>query len=74
MNALTFTSNGEIVCLYTEAIDLTTLGILTMTRATQIEFNVQTQQWEVRDTAGSVLHTDHRRSACLNWEQEYFNQ
>src|SRR4051812_46590566 len=37
-HVVTFTESGEGHCLYTEAIDLASIGRLTMRRATSIEF------------------------------------
>ena len=68
---LTFDPGGTIHTLYDENIDLRALGSLTMRRATQIEFNEATQQWEVRDVSGTkCLHVDPSRAACLQWERE----
>ena len=37
-HVLTFTESGEGHCLYTEAIELASIGRLTMRRATSVEF------------------------------------
>jgi hypothetical protein len=68
---LTFTPDGQGHTLYSELIDLRRLGPITCTRASVIEFNPATQQWEVQepDTA-RVLYQHPQRSACLDWEQE----
>lgn len=66
-----FDPNGKIGCLYTEAIDLRSLGKLEVTRATDIVFNDVIQQWETRHaTTGEVLFSDPSRAACLAWERE----
>ena len=70
---LTFDVEGVGHCLYTEAIPLQTLGTLEMQRATSIEFNPTTQQWEVKTAEGAILHSDPSRSRCLVWEVEHFN-
>ena len=68
---LRFDPMGKVVCLYTEAIDLRSLGKLEVTRATDIVFNDVTQQWEAKGVAtGEVLFSDPSRSACLVWEQQ----
>ena len=70
-SVLRFDSKGEIGCLYTEAIDLRSLGKLEVTRATDIVFNDATQEWETKSAAtGEVLFADPSRAACLAWEQE----
>ncbi len=70
---LSFSPQGVASCLYTEAIDLSTLGPLQVTRATHIEFNSSSQAWEVMDIEGHVLFVHHSRQACLDWEQRHFN-
>ncbi len=61
-------TNGEARCLYTEAIDLASIGLLEIQRASQIEFNNQTQRWEVKDRQGQTLYTHPCRADCLAWE------
>ena len=73
-HVLTFLPNGEGCCLYTEAIELAAIGTLAIRRATSIEFDAASQQWEVRDAGGALLHTHPSREACLNWEHRHFNQ
>ena len=67
---LTFDSNGTGSCLYSELIDLKSIGSLEVTRATQIEFNNQTQHWEVKDNRGVILYFNRSRTACLAWEHQ----
>ena len=69
-----FAGNGEGHCLYTEAIELAAIGRLTIRRATTIEFSETSQQWEVRDAGGALLHTNPSREVCLTWEHRHFNQ
>jgi uncharacterized protein YjlB len=73
-HVLTFDPNGLGHCLYTESVDLAAIGPLEITRASTIEHNHTTQQWEVRDRAGELLHQDPARTACLAWEHQYFNR
>jgi hypothetical protein len=69
MNAvLTIIPNGNISGLYTELIDLSSLGRLEIRRASTIEFNNQTQHWEVKDRRGTLLFFARSRNACLEWE------
>jgi hypothetical protein len=72
MNAtITFVPDGTGHCLYTEAIDLKSIGPLEIQRATTIEFNGKTQRWEVRDANGNrLLFQDHSREVCLKWEHQ----
>jgi len=62
--------NGH--CLYTEQIDLTALGELQIERASNVEFNNQTQQWEVKNLENQLLFHHRSRSVCLAWEQQHF--
>jgi len=69
MNAvLTFNTNGTGSCLYTELIDLHSIGRLEVSRASTIEFNNQTQRWEVKNQRGRTLFFARSRAACLEWE------
>lgn len=62
---------GRIDCLYTEAIDLRSLGKLEVTRATEIVFHPDQQAWEVRSVSSDdVLFAAPSREACLQWERE----
>jgi hypothetical protein len=70
-HALTFGVNGTGRCLYSKLIDLERLGDLHITRSSNIEFNNQTQQWEVKTLEGEVLFIHPSRSACLVWEHEH---
>jgi hypothetical protein len=71
---LTFNPNGTGSCLYTELIDLNKIGQLEVTRATTIEFNNQTQFWEVKNRKGTVLYFSRSRIACLAWENHELNR
>jgi hypothetical protein len=70
---LTFAPSGEGNCLYTELIDLASIGSLEITRATSIEFNNTTQHWEVRQN-GAVMFQNRSRAICLAWEHQHFNR
>ena len=71
---LKFDPTGNGHCLYTEAIDLSLLGALEIVRASSIEFNNATQQWEIKSPERLLLFSDPSRQACLDWEQQYFNR
>jgi hypothetical protein len=64
-----FTPEGTAHCLWTEALPLHELGRLQVTRATNVEFNNVTQQWEVKGRRGHLRFFSTSRSACLEWEQ-----
>ncbi|MHA3774520.1 hypothetical protein ACXR0O_23595 [Verrucomicrobiota bacterium sgz303538] len=74
VHVLTFTPDGAGHGLYTEVIELTAIGLLSIERATSIEFNEQTQEWEVKGTSGDLLYSDASRANCLTWEHRHFNQ
>ena len=63
---------GKVQGLYTELLDLTRLGRLTLRRISRIEFNHRRQCWQVLNPRGKRLHSDISRQACLDWEQAHF--
>ena len=71
---LKFDPTGNGHGLYTEAIDLSSLGALEIVRASSIEFNNHAQQWEVKSPEGVLLFIHPSRQECLDWEKQYFNR
>ena len=69
-----FNPDGTGAGLYTELIDLKQIGRLDVTRASNIEFNDDNQQWEVFDYTGHRVFTHSSREECLRWERRHFNQ
>jgi hypothetical protein len=67
---ISFKPDGTAQCLWTEALPLHELGRLEITRASDIEFNNSTQQWEVKDRRGGVRFFSKSRSSCLEWEEQ----
>ncbi|MBT3380725.1 MAG: hypothetical protein HN742_26905 [Lentisphaerae bacterium] len=68
---VTFTPDGTGHCLYSELIDLRSIGALACRRASHIEFDGASQQWQVLSPDRSqVLFQHHSRSTCGAWEQE----
>ena len=78
MNAhtITFAPDGTASCLWTEAVPLHELGRLDVQRASTIEFNAVTQQWEVRlvSDPNTIAFSNASREACLEWESIHFNE
>ncbi|TLD71669.1 hypothetical protein FEM03_05895 [Phragmitibacter flavus] len=73
-HVLTVQPGGVVVSLFTEAIDFQQLGKLHITRASTIEFNPDTQQWEVRlENSSQVSFANPSRQTCLDWEHQHFN-
>ena len=68
-HTISFNPDGTALCLWTEAVPLHELGRLEINRATNIEFNNTSQQWEVIDRKGRVRFIAKSRAACLEWEQ-----
>jgi len=75
MNTLVLTvhNNGEAGCLYSELIDLSSIGSLEVSRASNIEFNQPKQKWEVC-VDGKVLFEHSSRALCHAWEIQHFNR
>ena len=71
-HALVFTPDGNVRCLWTDAIPLGELGRLEVHRASTIEFNNEQQVWEAK-VQGSLLFSHSSRAECLAWEHQHFN-
>ena len=67
---ISFKPDGTAQCLWTEVLPLYELGLLEITRASNIEFNNSTQHWEVKDRKGKIRFIAKSRSVCLEWEKE----
>jgi hypothetical protein len=73
MTIIVFTPDGAGHCLYTENIDLSSLGKLEINRATMIEYDNKAQAWQVHDNSGFPLFSSPSRETCLEWERQHFN-
>ncbi|SIO11130.1 hypothetical protein SAMN05444166_2504 [Singulisphaera sp. GP187] len=69
---LVVTTSGEVRCLYTEVIDLMTLGSPTITRASHVEPDSE-GRWhaDLRPVNGPVLGPFERRGEALDEEQAW---
>lgn len=74
MTAIVFTPQGQGRCLYTEAIDLSRIGVLNVERALTVDFDNKRGAWRVRDRSGFALFSARTRQECLEWEQQYLEQ
>jgi len=74
VSALIITATGKVECLYTEAVDLSALGPLTVNRATDIAFDNEAGQWRVRDMSGRTLFSSCSRETCLLRERDYLER
>jgi hypothetical protein len=74
ITVLKFDPVGNGQGLFTEAIDLASLGALEIVRASSIEFNNSAQLWEVKSPEGELLFRHPSRQTCLAWEHQYFNR
>jgi hypothetical protein len=72
--------DGTARCLHTDIIPLQSIGRMTVRRASTVEFNERTQEWEVRvprhDSFTRLLGIETRtlfantsRQLCLEYEQ-----
>ena len=72
VSVIDFTDEGQGECLYTEAVDLRGIGRLRCERASVLEFNEYSQEWEVKKpSGGKVLFSHSSRQICLDWEREH---
>ncbi len=67
-------NDGSVRGLYTEAIDLTSLGLLRIKRASTVEFDHPVQCWRVFHRNGRCLYSSISREQCLRWEEEFFTK
>lgn len=71
---LKFDATGIGHCLFTEVIELSAIGKLEIARASTVEFNNESQLWQVKSPEGLLLFSHPSRQACLGWEHQYFNR
>lgn len=67
-------NTGITIGLYTDVIDLSTLGRLHVERASTIEFDNAAQFWRVYDLDRHCIYSSSSREDCLNWERGHFGE
>ena len=72
---INFAPDGTARCLWTEAVPLHEIGRLEIQRASTVEFDSTTQQWEVRLASNPevVAFSHSSRETCLQWERNTIN-
>lgn len=64
--------DGTGHCLYSEILDLRSLGPIECRRASHIEFDQKSQRWQVLTPDRSkVLFSWDSRKGCENWERSH---
>lgn len=65
---------GNLHGLYTDEIDLFSVGLVTNVRkASNVEFCESKQCWQVTSLDGEVLYEHSNRQAAIDWETENFS-
>ena len=71
---LSFAPDGTARVIFNEAFLLESLGSLSITRASTIEYNDRAQVWEVRfPGSAQVAFRSTSRAECLEWENNAVN-
>ena len=71
---LEVTRDGNIRCLYTDEVNLSQLGQLSVSRASYIEFDNHLRKWTVTSVkTGKKLHSAFSRENTLDWECKYYS-
>jgi hypothetical protein len=66
--------DGVCRSLWTDLIDLTEIGTCHVERASNVEFNNETQMWEARLLDGTLIGQDRSRSGAIQQEIDYLNE
>ena len=68
-------TQGQVICLYAEVIDLTVLGTLTIQRASHVEPDASGSWWaDLSPVQGPRLGPYPKRSEALQAEEEWINE
>jgi hypothetical protein len=69
---LVVTAGGQVRCLYDEGIDLATLGVIAISRASHVEPDDHGRWWaDLQPVSGPKLGPFRRRSEALEAEKEW---
>lgn len=69
------TKEGNVISLCDDIIDnIPSLGKKTIKRETNIEFNNDSQLWEIIDLTGNVIGTNARRDRAIELEIKLVNE
>lgn len=66
---LFITPDGDTEAVYDDAIPKRKLGVATMRRESQVEFDNVLQVWQAIDDLGEVMCSDPDRNKCLAKEK-----
>jgi hypothetical protein len=74
MTKLRITPDGRIRGLWSDDIQLGKLGVLSVRRASHVEFDGECQHWTVSlaQAPGRVLFRSSNRNDALAWEHQHF--
>lgn len=74
MTKLRITPDGRIRGLWDDDVQLGKLGVLSVRRASHVEFDDNYQQWTVSPSQvpGHVLFRSRNRNDALAWEHQHF--
>lgn len=68
---LTFQTDGHVICLWTDALDLRELGTVKVDRVSTIDWDEANQYWRVHNRQGRTLFHHNVRQACVDWEHDH---
>lgn len=63
--------DGTIEGLHTDIVPLQELGRLNVTRATNVEFDIDRQEWAVTLPDGTEVFSHTSREKALDWERKF---
>lgn len=71
---LEINEDGNVLCLWTDDIDLFDVGLITnVHKASDVDFNQEEQIWEVLSLDRKVLHKNKNRDKAIEFEIKEFS-